>query len=109
MENNNKNIELAFKVGVLEQNQKKLQGKQEATDEILHEIRSGIGAIKEALLSSKEQEELKNQLLYKDIEGMKTRVEKLEANQRWLVLTVIGEVLGVIFGVIMIFVQKGLG
>lgn len=104
-----KDVGLPYKVEVLEKKQEKMEKKQESTDEILTEIRSGIGAIKEALISSKEQEELKNQLLHKDIEGMKERVEKLESNQKWLVTTVIGEILSIIFGVIMFFIQKGLG
>lgn len=107
MENNNS--ELPYKVEMLERKQEKMEKKQESTDEILTEIRSGIGSIKEALISSKEQEELKNQLLHKDIGVMKERVEKLESNQRWLVMTMIGEILSIIFGVIMFFVQKGLG
>lgn len=105
----NKNSELPYKVEMLERKQEKMEKKQENTDEILNEIRSGITGIKEALISSKEQENLKNQLLHKDIEGMKERVDKLESNQRWLVMTVIGEILSIIFGVIMFFIQKGLG
>ena len=104
-----KDVGLPYKVEELEKKQEKMEKKQESTDEILTGIRSGIGAIKEALISSKEQEELKNQLLHKDIEGMKERVEKLESNQKWLVTTVIGEILSIIFGVIMFFIQKGLG
>lgn len=102
------NSSLPYKVESLEKKQDKLEKKQEDNEIILTEIRTGIGAIREALTSSKEQEDLKNQLLYKDIEGMKERVEKLESNQKWLVTTVIGEVLAVIFGIVMIFIQKGI-
>lgn len=106
MENRDK--EIPYKVEMLENRTEKLEKRQESTSEIMTEIRTGIGAIKEALTNNKEQEELKNQLLMKDIDGMKNRVEKLESNQKWLVTSIIGEVLGIIFGIIMIIIQKGI-
>ena len=100
--------EIPYKVVELDKRADKLEKKQEGTEKILTEIREGFVFIKEALVSNKEQEGLKNQLLEKDIEGMKARVDKLEANQRWLVLAILGEVLSIVFGIIMIFINKGL-
>lgn len=99
--------EIPYKVSELDKRAGKLEKKQESTDEILTEIREGLVSIKDALVSNKEQEGLKNQLLEKDIEGMKSRIDKLEANQRWLVMAILGEVLSIIFGIIMIFINKG--
>lgn len=101
-------LNLPYEVESLKKKTTKLEEKQESISEITNEIRNGIVAIKDALVSNKEQEELKNQLLMKDIEGMKVRVDKLEANQRWLVTSVIGEILAIVFGIIMIFIQKGI-
>lgn len=104
----NMEIELSYKVQRLEEQSKSLQEKEEANEKILIEIREGLVAIKEALTSNKAQVDLKNQLLNKDIEGMKERVEKLEANQRWLVLSIIAEVIGIIFGIVMIIIEKSI-
>lgn len=99
---------LPYKVENLEKRTNNLEKTQQTTSEILSEIKTGVGVIKETLISTREQEELKNQLLMKDIEGMKERVNKLESNQKWLITSIIGEVLGIIFGVIMIFIEKGM-
>lgn len=99
--------EIPYKVEELDKRVEKLDKKQEGVEEILTEIREGFVSIKDALVSNKEQEGLRNQLLEKDIEGMKTRIDKLEANQRWLVMAILGEVLSIIFGIIMIFINKG--
>lgn len=105
----NKELELLpYKIQRLEEQSKSLKEKEENNEKILMEIREGLVAIKEALTSNKEQVELKNQLLNKDIEGMKERVEKLEANQRWLVLSIIAEVIGIIFGIVMIIIEKSI-
>lgn len=100
--------ELTYKVKDLETRQDKIERKQDNIDSIVSDIRSGITSIRESLLSNTEQGDLKNQLLMKDIEGIKDRVKKLETNQRWLVTSIVGEVLAIIFGVIMIFIQKGI-
>lgn len=104
----NKNTELPFKVNQLEKRANKLEEKQEGTDCILTEIREGLISIKDALTSNKEQEDLKNQLIMKDIEGMKVRIDKLESNQRWLIMAILGEVLSIVFGIIMIFINRGI-
>ena len=99
--------EIPYKVEELDRRVGNLDKKQEGTDNILKEIKEGLISIKDALVSNQKQEDLKNQLLLKDIEGMKARVDKLEANQRWLVMAILGEVLSIIFGIIMIFINKG--
>lgn len=104
----NKDAAIPYKVKQLENKTDKLEKKQEGTETIIAEIREGIVSIKDALTSNKEQEELKNQLLIKDMDGMKLRIDKLEANQRWLITAILGEVLSIIFGVIMVFINKGM-
>ena len=42
------------------------------------------------------------------IDAIEQRVSKLEANQKWLVTSIIGEVLAIIFGIIMAYIQKGM-
>lgn len=100
--------ELNYQVDNMEKRLNKVENKQEATEEILVEIKQGVVSINEQLKSSSEKENLKNQLLAKDIDGIKSRVDKLEGNQRWLVIAVLGEVLAIIFGIIMSFINKGL-
>lgn len=102
-------IELSYRVQRLEEQSKELMNKEEESEKVLIEIREGLVAIKEALVSSKEQTGLKNQIMLKDLDATKDRVNKLEANQRWLVISVFGEVFGIIFGIVMIFIQHGLG
>lgn len=102
-------IELSYRVQRLEEQSKELMNKEEESKKVLIEIREGLVAIKEALVSSKEQTGLKNQIMLKDLDATKDRVNKLEANQRWLVISVFGEVFGIIFGIVMIFIQHGLG
>lgn len=104
-----KEIELSYRVQRLEEQSKTLMDKEVESEKVLIEIREGLVAIKEALVSNKEQTGLKNQIMLKDLEATKDRVGKLEANQRWLVISVFGEVLGIIFGIIMIFIQHSMG
>lgn len=70
------------------------------------EIRSSLNIIKEKVIQAGDQGELKNNLISKDVENNKNRIEKLESNQSKLVWAVIAEVLGIISSVVIAVISK---
>ena len=100
--------ELNYQVDNMEKRLNKVENKQEATEEILVENRERVVSSKWQIKSNNVKKNIKNQHLINHIDGIKSRVDKLEGNQRWLVIAVLGEVLAIIFGIIMSFINKGL-
>lgn len=92
----------------LEERVSKLENKLESYNNKIQEILVGIAKI-EGILKNKDTEvSLQAKLDESKINSVAKRVDKLESNQRWVVTAIVGEVLAVIFGIIMIFIQKGI-
>ena len=69
------------------------------------EIQSGIREIKILLQERPIQEQLKNDILEKDILSLESRVKKIEDNQSWLWKTVVGAIITVVVGAIVFTVK----
>ncbi len=69
------------------------------------EIQSGIREIKVLLQERPIQEQLKNNILEKDILTLENRVKKIEDNQSWLWKTVAASVITVVVGAIVFAVK----
>lgn len=99
---------LEQKIQSLDEKVRSIEAKQEIYTTDLNKIFVGISKI-EGILQSKEKEEsLQNELNDSKLANLEARVDKLESNQKWLITTIIGEVLAIISGVISIFIQRGI-
>ena len=108
MDNMNNRDILEQKIKNLDEKVRSIEAKQEIYTSDLNKIFVGISKI-EGILQSKEKEEsLQNELNDSKLANLEARVDKLETNQKWLVTTIIGEVLAIISGVISIFIQRGI-
>lgn len=73
---------------------------EEKINTSIPEIQSGIREIKILLQERPIQEQLKNDILGKDILSLESRVKKIEDNQSWLWKTVAGAIITVVVGAI---------
>ena len=71
----------------------------------ISEIQLGITEIKVMLQERVDKENLKNEILAKDIETHESRIKKIEENETWLWRTVVGTILTTVISAI-IFVIK---
>lgn len=99
---------LEQKIQNLSEKVRNIETKQEIYTTDLNKIFVGISKI-EGILQSKEKEEsLQNELNDSKLSSLEARVDKLESNQKWLVTTIIGEVLATISGIISMFIKRGM-
>lgn len=78
---------------------------EEKINTSIPEIQSGIREIKVLLQERPIQEQLKNDILEKDILTIENRVKKIEDNQSWLWKTVAGAIITVVVGTIVFTVK----
>lgn len=78
---------------------------EEKINTSIPEIQSGIREIKVLLQERPIQEQLKNDILEKDILTLENRVKKIEDNQSWLWKTVSGAIITVVVGAIVFTVK----
>lgn len=78
---------------------------EEKINTSIPEIQSGIREIKILLQERPIQEQLKNDILEKDILSLESRVKKIEDNQSWLWKTVAASVITVVVGAIVFAVK----
>lgn len=78
---------------------------EEKINTSIPEIQSGIREIKVLLQERPIQEQLKNDILEREIITLESRVKKIEDNQSWLWKTVAASVITVVIGAI-VFVVK---
>lgn len=78
---------------------------EEKINTSIPEIQSGIREIKVLLQERPIQEQLKNDILEKDILTLENRVRKIEDNQSWLWKTVSGAIITVVVGAIVFTVK----
>ena len=78
---------------------------EEKINTSIPEIQSGIREIKILLQERPIQEQLKNDILEKDILTLENRVKKIEDNQSWLWKTVAGAIITVVVGAIVFTVK----
>lgn len=78
---------------------------EEKINTSIPEIQSGIREIKILLQERPIQEQLKNDILEKDILSLESRVKKIEDNQSWLWKTVAGAIITVVVGAIVFAVK----
>jgi hypothetical protein len=95
-------MEINERVDKLDERMSKLEEKMNTS---IPEIQAGVREIKVMLQERPIQEQLKNDILSKEIEMTKDRVKKIEDNQSWLWKTVAGSIIAVVIGVI-VFVIK---
>lgn len=69
------------------------------------DIQIGIAEIKIILTERLKQENLKNDLLSKDIKSQNDRIKKLEDNQQWLWRTVAGSIISIVIGAIVFAIK----
>lgn len=78
---------------------------EEKINTSIPEIQSGIREIKILLQERPIQEQLKNDILEKDILSLESRVKEIEDNQSWLWKTVVGAIITVVVGAIVFTVK----
>lgn len=78
---------------------------EEKINTSIPEIQSGIREIKVLLQERPIQEQLKNNILEKDILTLENRVKKIEDNQSWLWKTVAGAIITIVVGAIVFTVK----
>jgi hypothetical protein len=71
----------------------------------LSDIKIDLTEIKTALKSSDNAEELKNEVIKKDVDSNTKRIEKLENNQSKLVWTLIGEIVAIISSIVIAVIK----
>lgn len=94
--------EIEQRVSKLEKEQTELK---EFVNKSIGEIQTGIAEIKIMLQERLIQNDLKNDLLAKDINSQNERLKKIEDSQQWLWRTVAGSIVSIIIGAI-VFVVK---
>ena len=87
-------MDIEERINRLDERVEKLESK---VNEAIPEIQSGIKEIKTILQERPIQEELKNNLLGKDISNHETRIKKIEDNQSWLWKTVGASIIAIVF------------
>lgn len=90
------------RVAKLEEKQNELQL---FVNKSISNIQIGIAEIKVMLKERLEQDNLKNDLLAKDIHSHDDRLKKIEDNQQWLWRTVVGSIITAIGSVIIFVIQ----
>ena len=71
----------------------------------ISEIQLGITEIKVMLQERVDKENLKNEILAKDIETHENRIKKIEENETWLWRTVVGAILTTVIAAIIFVIQ----
>lgn len=66
----------------------------------LSEIKTDLAVIKEQTSSSNKESDLKNEVIEKDVKSNEQRITKLENNQRWFVIAILGLVIETVFKLI---------
>lgn len=94
--------EIEQKVNKLEEEQHDLQ---QFVNKSVSSIQVGIVEIKTILQERLEKENLKNDLLAKDIQSQDKRIKKLEDNQSWLWKTIAVTVIGTISSAIVFAIR----
>lgn len=97
--------DLENKVQEMKTDQNKIKEDHENLKGSVNIIQIGIAEIKIMLKERLEQENLKNDLLSKDIKNHEQRIKKIEDNTQWLWRTLVSSILTIVIGVI-VFVVK---
>lgn len=97
--------DLENKVQEMKTDQNKIKEDHENLKDSVNIIQIGIAEIKIMLKEKLEQENLKNDLLSKDIKNHEQRIKKIEDNTQWLWRTLVSSILTIVIGVI-VFVVK---
>lgn len=97
--------DLENKVQEMKTDQNKIKEDHENLKDSVNIIKIGIAEIKIMLKERLEQENLKNDLLSKDIKNHEQRIKKIEDNTQWLWRTLVSSILTIVIGVI-VFVVK---
>lgn len=97
--------DLENKVQEMKTDQNKIKEDYENLKDSVNIIQIGIAEIKIMLKERLEQENLKNDLLSKDIKNHEQRIKKIEDNTQWLWRTLVSSILTIVIGVI-VFVVK---
>lgn len=97
--------DLENKVQEMKTEQNKIKEDHENLKDSVNIIQIGIAEIKIMLKERLEQENLKNDLLSKDIKNHEQRIKKIEDNTQWLWRTLVSSILTIVIGVI-VFVVK---
>ena len=94
----------------IEQKVNRLEKKQEELEMFVNKsissIQVGIVEIKTILQERNEKENLKNNLLEKDIAAQEQRIKKLEDNQQWLWRTIAAGVITAVIGAVIFVIQN---
>lgn len=85
--------------------EKRLEKIEDEMNKYIPEIQAGISEIKAILQERPAQEDLKNEILSKDIKNTEARVTKIEDNLSWLWKTLAGSIITIIVAAI-VFVIK---
>ena len=97
--------DLENKVQEMKTDQNKIKEDHENLKDSVNIIKIGIAEIKIMLKERLEQENLKNDLLSKDIKNHEQRIKKIEDNTQWLWRTLVSSILTIVIGAI-VFVVK---
>lgn len=97
--------DLENKVQEMKTDQNKIKEDHENLKDSVNIIQIGIAEIKIMLKERLEQENLKNDLLSKDIKNHEQRIKKIEDNTQWLWRTLLSSILTIVVGTI-VFVVK---
>jgi hypothetical protein len=97
--------DLENKVQEMKMDQNKIKEDHENLKDSVNIIQIGIAEIKIMLKERLEQENLKNDLLSKDIKNHEQRIKKIEDNTQWLWRTLVSSILTIVVGTI-VFVVK---
>lgn len=71
----------------------------------LSDIKSDVSEIKACIKSADNQGELKNEIIKKDVENNRVRIEKLESTMTWLARAVVGEFLSLVFAAVIAYLK----
>lgn len=97
--------DLENKVQEMKTDQNKIKEDHENLKDSVNIIQIGVAEIKIMLKERLEQENLKNDLLSKDIKNHEQRIKKIEDNTQWLWRTLVSSILTIVVGTI-VFVVK---
>lgn len=92
--------DLENKVNEMKTDQDKIKVDYENLKDSITPIQIGIAEIKVMLKERLEQENLKNDLLSKDIKNHELRIKKIEDNNQWLWRTIIASIITIVIGAI---------
>lgn len=85
-----------------------LNSYNENNNEKMTQILSSVTRIEEKLEGRKIENEAKSALADEKINGIKTRVTKLEDSQSWIVRAIVGEVIGLIMVAVTALIKRGI-